>query len=186
MSSTPRPTTTPAPYGGFALSSVRRAGGAETPRFEAVLTRDGQPVAHVSNGGEGGAHRYQPLDAGGWAGGEAFNTFAAVWNAGSAYAGIEDGDQLVNRLLEVDRLSRMRSLPFVLDGDDPWTGDVWTLRGPCPEEVLEVLRGRAYAHRQPRAWSRATMDFVPVVARPDVDAGRCHTPGSHCQHDLDR
>lgn len=47
-------TETKPPYGGYALAKIRRASGDETQRFEAVLVRDGHPIAHVSNGGEGG------------------------------------------------------------------------------------------------------------------------------------
>ncbi|GAA3810736.1 hypothetical protein [Cellulomonas soli] len=166
MSSTPSTTSTPAPtppYNGYALTKVRRAGGAETERFEAVLTRDGRPIAHVANGGEGGSHRWSPIDPDGWAAIDQFNEFAAAWNAGSELAGIEDGDQLVNRLLEVDQLNRKRSLPFLLDGADFWTsGEYAVFRGATPAQTLEALRSPMYSHRQPRVWSREVGDFIPV------------------------
>lgn len=54
-------TTTPrrhlpaaASLGGYAVTHLREAGGEETLRFEAVITRHGRPIAHVSNGGHGG------------------------------------------------------------------------------------------------------------------------------------
>lgn len=40
------------------LRKLKRAGGEETPRFEAVLAFNGREVAHVSNGGTGGATRF--------------------------------------------------------------------------------------------------------------------------------
>ena len=151
------------PYGGYALSSVKRAGGDETARFDAVLVHDGRQIAHVSNGGEGGAHRYDS-DEGGWSDLAEFNLFAAAWNAGSEYAGLADGDQLINRLLSVDQLNRARSLPFLLDDEDFWqTGQHSAFRGATPAQVLEELRSSAYAHRRPRVWSKAAGDFVPVV-----------------------
>ncbi len=155
--------TTPAPYGGYNLTKVRRAGGNETERFEGVLTLDGQPVAHVSNGGEGGSHRWSPLAPDGWRAIDAFRTFAAAWNAGTELAGFEDGDQLVDRLLTVDQMNRMRAVAFVLDGESFWgTGAYVTLRGATREQAPEALRGPLYAHREPRVWSRETGDFVPV------------------------
>lgn len=156
-------TTTPAPYAGYALTKVRTAGGDETARFEAILCLDGRLVAHFSNGGEGGSHRWSPVDPGGWAEIDEFNAYAAKWNAGSGLAGIEDGDQLVNRLLEVDQMNRMRSTPFVLDGASFWeTGEYAVLRGATAAQTVEALRSAAYAHRQPRVWSKMRGDFVPV------------------------
>jgi hypothetical protein len=151
------------PYGGYSLSSVKRAGGDETARFEAVLLHDGRPIAHVSNGGDGGSHRYQPVDAGGWAEIEAFGLYAAGWNASSDLAGIEDADQLVSRLLMVDTLNRARATPFLLDGEDYWaSGEHAAFRGATPVQVLEALRSAEYAHRRPRVWSRTVGDFVTL------------------------
>lgn len=153
----------PAPYAGYSLTKVRTAGGAETLRFEAVLCLDGQPIAHVANGGEGRSHRWSPLDAGGWAAIDAFNDYAALWNAGAEFAGIEDPDRLVNRLLDVAQLNRMRGLAFLLDGEDFWvSGQYAKFRGATAEQTLEALRSPVYAHRQPRVWSRMRGDFVPV------------------------
>jgi len=49
------------------LTKIKEAGGEETPRFCAVLTLDGVPVAHVSNDGCGGSCRVDgmkgPLDS---------------------------------------------------------------------------------------------------------------------------
>lgn len=55
----------------WTLAKVKMAGGEETPRFEAMLVVDGVEVAHVSNGGTGGANRFY------WNGGE--TTRARVW-----------------------------------------------------------------------------------------------------------
>ncbi|MGV8977238.1 MAG: hypothetical protein ACOH17_04270 [Cellulomonas sp.] len=151
------------PYGGYALTRVKRAGGDETPRFEATLVHDRRPIAFVSNGGEGGAHRIQPVDAGGWADLEAFNAYAAGWNAQSPLAGIADGDQLVNRLVMVDRLNRARALPFLLDNEDFWAdGEHSAFRGATAAQTLEALRSVEFAHRRPRVWSRTVGDFVSV------------------------
>ncbi|NTW38572.1 MAG: hypothetical protein HGA44_01595 [Cellulomonadaceae bacterium] len=163
MQSTPHPTAPTPPHNGYALTKVRRAGGDETQRFDAVLTLDGQPVAHVSNGGEGGCNRWSPIDLDGWGAIDEFNRYAMAWNSTGEFAGIEDGDQLVNRLLEVDRFNRMRSLAFVLDGADFWTtGEYAVLRGATPAQTLEALRSAVYAHRQPRVWSKTVGDFMPV------------------------
>jgi hypothetical protein len=131
----------PAPYGGYSLTKVRRAGGNETERFAGVLTLDGQPIAHVSNGGEGGPHRWSPIATDGWADIDAFNAYATVWNRGSELAGIEDDDQLIDRLLTVDQMNRMRSLPFLLDDQDFWaTGEYARFKGATPAQTLEALR----------------------------------------------
>lgn len=41
---------------GWAIKSLRTAGGQETLRFGAVITRHGTPRLYVYNGGEGGCH----------------------------------------------------------------------------------------------------------------------------------
>jgi hypothetical protein len=157
-------TVTARPYGGYALTKVSRAGGDETPRFEAVLCRVGQPVAHVSNGGEGGAHRWSPVDEDGWEAIDGFHQYAAAWNAGSEFAGWADGDQLINRLVMVDTLNRARATAFLLDGEDFWqSGEHSTFRGATREQTLEALRSIEYARLNPRAWSKVDGDFVPVV-----------------------
>lgn len=53
------PTTTL--YGGYAITALKEAGGEETPRFEAYITKDGDRIIHVSNDGHGSSHRYQPV-----------------------------------------------------------------------------------------------------------------------------
>ncbi len=82
------------------MTNVREAGGDETLRFEAIVTLHGRRVFSVSNGGEGGAHRYGGLgphpDAAsaerGWATSQAairaFEQYAAGWNAGGRYAAL--------------------------------------------------------------------------------------------------
>jgi hypothetical protein len=155
---------TACPYGGYSLSCVKRAGGDETPRFEAVLVHHDRRIAFVSNGGEGGAHRYSPVVVDGWSDINKFNRFAAAWNTQSPLAGIADNDQLVNRLLLVDELNRARALPFLLDGEDFWTsGEHEAFRGATAAQTLEALRSTPYAARNPRAWSRVAGDFVSLV-----------------------
>lgn len=156
--------TPPAPYGGYALTKVHRAGGDETTRFDSVLVLDGRPVAYVSNGGEGGAHRWSPVAPDGWAAIEEFHRYATEWNVGTEFAGIEDGGQLVNRLLMVDKFNRMRNTPFVLDADDPWADgvDICYLRGASRGETISLLRSGSYVHRSPRIWDKGVSDLVPV------------------------
>lgn len=159
--------TTTKPYGGYALTSFKEAGGDETLRFEAFITLNGKKVMHVSNGGTGGSHMYRAVAddyAAFRAARDAFETFAKTWNADSEFAGIEDGDALVYRLIEVRALSRMRSVPFLLDDMDFWqSGECHKLRGtPSRAAVLDALR-TTYVHRQPRIWVPEAGDFVPVV-----------------------
>jgi len=93
----------------------------------------------------------------------AFNDYAAAWNAGSEFAGIEDGDQLIGRLLEVDRPNRMRSLPLVLDSESFWvSGEYAVFKGATRQQTLAALRSAVYAHRTPRVWSKMHGDFIPV------------------------
>ncbi len=167
------------PYGGYALTNLHQAGGEETLRFEAFVTLHGRKVLHVSNGGVGGSHRYQPVTYD-WAGFRAtlatFEGYAVGWNAGSEFAGYEDADQLVNRLIDVAALNRMRVVPFVLDGGDYWqTGECHRFtRSATREQVIAALTGPEYAHRTPRVWEKAVGDFVlvgDVVGEP-VD-GEC-------------
>lgn len=155
---------TPTPYNGYALTKIRRAAGDETERFACVLCHDGIPIAYVTNGGESGAHRIQPIDEDGWEAIEAFRAYATVWNAQSDLAGFGDADQLINRLLMVDRLNRARLLPFTLAGEDFWvSGEHDAFRGASAEQTLEALRSPEFAHRRPCVWSKAVGEFVPVV-----------------------
>jgi hypothetical protein len=155
-----------APYGGYAITRLREAGGDETTRFEATLTHHGQPIARVSNGGTGGSHTYRALRADGWAAIDAFGQYAQGWNLESPYSGWCDDDQLVDRLISVARLNRMRRTPLVLDGGDPWqTGDIHVAPASMTRaEVLEMHRSPAYSHRQPRIWDGTVGDFVPVAS----------------------
>ncbi len=161
----PEPTTsviTPsADYGGYALRSVREAGGEETLCFEATLTRHGRPIAVVSNGGTGGSHRYSPLERGGRDDIEAFRQFAVRWNAGSELAGYADDDQLIDRLVEVARLNRSRRLLFLLDDADYWsTGEARAVVGiPDRADALDYLRHQ-YVGRTVRVWNRNVSDWV--------------------------
>jgi hypothetical protein len=54
------------------LRKLRRAGGEETPRFEAIVVHDGRDVATVSNGGTGGPCRFR------WSADPAATLLAAV------------------------------------------------------------------------------------------------------------
>lgn len=62
----------------------------------------------------------------------------------------------------------MRTLPFVLDGADPWDPDPqrggWlVVRGRATrDQVLELPRAEPYASRNPRVWDRDRCDFVPL------------------------
>lgn len=161
---------TPTPYGGYHLTHVREAGGNETLRFDAVLRHSGAPVAYVYNAGEGGSHVYQPAEptvarAEFENGLAEFERFAAYWSAGSEFAGIEDGDQLVTRLLEVAVLNRMRKIAFLLDDQNYWrTGEYNVVRGSASREaVLAMLRQPAFAARNPRVWDRERCDWVPIL-----------------------
>lgn len=165
------------PYGGYALTRLREAGDEETLRFEAYLTKDGRKVAHVSNDGHGGAHRYgltgrrsavnDPARARAEhrADLEEFEAFAATWNAGTEFAGIEDGDQFVNHLVEVAVLSRKRVVIFLVDDQDYFTDGLATTfpSGVTHDQAVTILRGPRYANRNPRIWSKAIGDFIPVT-----------------------
>lgn len=157
----------PAPYGGYAITSVREAGGEETPRFEAVVTLHDHKVLHVSNGGTGGSHSWQPV-TGDWgafrAALGAFEAYAIGWNAASEFAGYRDGDQLVNRLADVYELNRRRTVMFLLDDEDYWTTGVAHAfgAGVTLEQAVTHLSGPEFAGRNPRVWDKAAGDFVPV------------------------
>jgi hypothetical protein len=84
--------------GGYSVTEVRTAGGDETWRFEARLLLDGQVIAVVSNGGEGGCHSYRPTDPSPRAARAAFERFATACRGPDG--GFEDGDALIYRLLE--------------------------------------------------------------------------------------
>lgn len=95
------PSTAPGRIGPYALADVRVAGGDETPMFEALLLCDGQPVAVVSNSGEGGCHTYRPLETGVWAAIRQFEEWATAWGKEQVPAvRFEPNDQIVYELLE--------------------------------------------------------------------------------------
>ena len=158
------------PYGGYGITYLREAGGEETLRFDAIITHHGRKVAYVYNAGEGGSHRYQPVtvDAGAafTEALAAFEQFAAEWNAGSEFAGYEDHDQFVNRLIDVHALNRRRGVLFLLDDESFWeTGVARQFRaGVAQEQAVERLSGPEYVHRNPRVWDRTVGEFVPVVS----------------------
>src|SRR5664279_4435506 len=49
--------------GGYRLAKYKEAGGEETRRFEATITKDGKPVMHVYNSGTGGENVYSAWGA---------------------------------------------------------------------------------------------------------------------------
>ncbi|MBD8059012.1 hypothetical protein IC607_08530 [Cellulomonas sp. JH27-2] len=166
----PNPNVNTAAYAGYSVSHLREAGGEETLRFDAFVCLHGQRVMYVYNAGTGGSHVYQPVneDWGTFSDAlAAFEAYAADWNAGTEYAGLEDHDQLVNRLVEVATVNRRRTVMFLLDGESFWTSGVARAfrAGVTHAQAVEVLTGPAYAHRSPRIWSRQHGDFVPVVSQ---------------------
>lgn len=158
--------------GGYGLMTYRQAGGDETVRFEAILTRNGDRIATVANGGTGGCHDYRPVGEDYAAYRAAMSdlaAFATAWNADSEYAGHDDTDAFVDHLCAIAELNRMRSVVVLLDDDDYF--DVGTYR-PVPfrgspeaarAAVLRDLAGPAYVTRNPRVWNRATSRFEPVA-----------------------
>lgn len=155
------------PYGGYGISGYRSAGGEETERFEAFVTLHGQRVIHVSNAGEGGCHRYQPARPGDYAGFRdaltEFEDYATMWNRDGPYAGIEDSDALVYRLLEVDLLNRKRSIVFTLDGEDFFeTGRARRLGTDVAHEDAVAYLRQAYAGRHAAVWNKQRSAFVPI------------------------
>ena len=161
-------TTNTNQYGGYSISHLREAGGEETLRFDAFITYLGKKVLYVYGDGHGGSYRYQPVNER-WDLHQQvisdFEAYAAHWNRDGEFAGIEDGDQLVNRLIEVATLNRLRKLPFLLDDMDFWTtGDYHQFASHASrEQVVTVLSGSEYADRSPRVWEREAGDFVPVT-----------------------
>jgi len=138
---------------------LREAGGEETSRFEATLVREGVDVALVSNGGTGGSHLYRWIDG---VEQDRFEQAATEWNAAGEFAGLEDGDQLVNRFIECSALSRMRKTPFLLGTD----GSFWET-GQCRQldRVVDRETLVAWLHREhpsARVWDAAAGDFVRV------------------------
>ncbi|MCR6647269.1 MAG: hypothetical protein NVV70_03685 [Cellulomonas sp.] len=160
-------TNTTTTYGGYAISNLREAGGEETLRFDGFLTLHGRKVIYLSNDGHGSSHRYQPVNEK-WDQFKRirsdFQAYATAWNAASEFAGLEDSDQLVNRLIEVALLNRLRKVPFLLDNMDFWAdGEYVQLAGSASrEQVVRALNGPQYADRYPRVWDREAGDFLPV------------------------
>ena len=93
--------TTPGQIGPYSLARVRVAGGDETLRFEAWLLCDGQPIAVVSNGGDGGCHMYRPLDREGWSAIRRFEEYATSWGEEQTPAvRFEPNDAVVYALID--------------------------------------------------------------------------------------
>lgn len=148
--------------GGYSLIKVKRAGGEETPRFEAVLVKDATPIAVVSNSGEGGSHRVRPFNGGSWEAVRTFEAFAAAWNAGTEFAGVEDGDHLVYHLLDLIANNRSRKTLFLLDDEDERTAAPRAFKGAATrEEVLLELRTH-FADRNPRVWDKEAGAFIAL------------------------
>ncbi len=143
------------PYAGYAVTNLKEAGGEESSRFEGIVTLHGRRVMHVSNGGEGGSHRYQPVGDD-WSAFRhalaAFERYATEWNHAGEFAGIEDGDQLINRLAEVYVLNRKRAILFLLDDENFWeTGTARAFRtGVTLEQSVQHL-SRPRVHRKESA-----------------------------------
>jgi hypothetical protein len=143
---------------------LREAGGQETRRFDAILTHHGRPAVYVWNGGEGGANRYEPHDRTGVHDDvREFEEFASRWNAGSEFAGIMDGDALVDRLIEVALLNRSRRVLFLLDKEQFWDDGVHhaVLGISDRTAALDYVR-REYPNRNARVWNRNVSDWVPL------------------------
>lgn len=64
-----------------------------------------------------------------------------TWNAPSQYAGYQDGEESVSRLLGVDKFNRMRTTVLALDADDS-RGDagICHLRSATRSATLATLR----------------------------------------------
>lgn len=119
----------------------------------------------MSNGGHGGCHRYDPIERGdrGRQDLAELDAWAVLWNAGSDLAGYEDTDQLVNRLVVVARLNRMRRLVFVIDDEDYWSGGrAHAVVGIADRAAaIEHVR-RQYPGRNARRWDQNRGEWVPV------------------------
>lgn len=63
----------------YALTAVRCGVATRGVWVDAVLTRDGQPVARVIQRGDGGADALRPLGPGGWDAVREYEAYAAMW-----------------------------------------------------------------------------------------------------------
>lgn len=156
--------TTNKPFGGYSLTNLKEAGQVSTA-FEAILTKNGEQLAHVSNRGNGGCHNYFPVGHSGRAAFDAamaeFEAFATEWLGGDA--GFEDGDALADHLIEVATLNRMRSTPFLIDDEDYFTtGRFRRIPGASYEQTVETLRAMRDTGRNPRVWDKKQCAFVPI------------------------
>lgn len=165
----PEPTASPAGrsagYGGWAIKNLRTAGGQETLRFDAVITRHGTPRLYVYNGGEGGCHMFEPMERGdeGRRAVAELDAWAQHWNTGTELAGVVDIDQFVDRLVAVAELNRMRRVVFLLDDEQYWDdGRAHAVTGIADRgAAIEHIR-RQYAGRNARYWNRNTCEWTPV------------------------
>ena len=159
-----------ADLGGYRLKSFKEAGGEETLRFEAVLTKDGKDVLTVSNDGHGGAHRYaydRTKD-----GFDEFVAFAEQWEQESGYpfGGTKvDPDSFINHLTLCATINRARSIAVIHDDMNPFDyRDGRYLSYKAPWDLRDALAGSLAAHkdakeRNYRVWSRETWKFEPVL-----------------------
>lgn len=151
-------------YNGYRLKNYHEAGGDETVRFEAILTKDGKDIAVVSNDGYGGSHRYDTF-AGMTGALKEFEEFAKQWRADSQYAGFEDGDRLVDHLAEMILLSRKRGVLFLFDDED-FVNDgqcrVLSIPAGATRERLIAALKAEYPERNVRVFDKKSLDFIAV------------------------
>jgi hypothetical protein len=111
----------------YALTAIKLAGGEETPRFEATITKDGKKIGFVSNGGTGGPCSFHFQTR------QLREEFEA-WIKANHPAEFEPDDLWVYKQLDEHehrkqllRWSKKKTV-FQLDGDKP--GEFRTLKVP--------------------------------------------------------
>jgi hypothetical protein len=170
-------TSTTKPLGGYAVTSVKQHEGRDGVAFSAVITKDGKKIIHVRNEGCGGCNTYDMV--GPFKTPESslnaipafradlaeFEAFAASWNEGNEFAGIEDGDAFVEHLMSINDLSRMRRVVFLLDDQDYFDTGVASAfpASTTYDQAVATLCSPQYAARNPRVWDKSRSEFVPVV-----------------------
>lgn len=156
MSTAPRPTN------GYALKSYREHFAHDGVAFVATLTLNGKKIADVSNDGWGGSNFYVFPNR---AEEVAFLEFAREWNATSEYAGIEDGDALVEHLILAVTMNRKKTIPFHLASDKfEQTGQFGMFQGVTDRaEVVRRLSSPQFSGQDPHVWVREVGDFVPLA-----------------------
>lgn len=190
MPTTPKPT--PAPHGGYSLPAVRKAGGEETLRWQACLTKDGKKVVHVSNDGYGGSDRCglaggrtavtDPLQAHAEhrAAMQEFEAFATARNAGHRARVSRPATSSSDGCSTSTGSTACAWCRSSSTATNPWHGDVWTLRGASREETLATLGTPAYAARQSKVWSRT----AGTSSRRSDRKGRARGESPGCDDDV--